>query len=219
MKILLKYLKPYRGLVLLALLLTINQTFSLFDPMIFGKVIDLFANSPHKANDGTVRTEGMYISGIMFYLLCWWAPQWCRIAKAFQDYFSNVIIQKFGAKIFTDGLKYSMRLPYQDFEDQRSGENASVLNKVRADTEKFISNFINVVFGILVSVVFCYHLLYKVALEHYTHLFWRHGYYRVCNQPAQQENQGYSKNIVKETNALAGLQTESLRNIELVKSL
>ena len=77
-----------------------------------------------------------------------------RIAKAFQDYVVNVIIQKFGAKIFTDGLRHSMRLPYQDFEDQRSGETLSILTKVRADTEKFIGYFINVFFAILVSIVF-----------------------------------------------------------------
>ena len=77
-----------------------------------------------------------------------------RLAKAFQDYTVNVVIQKFGAKIFTDGLQHSMRLPYQDFEDQRSGETLSILTKVRADTEKFIGYVTNVLFGIIVSVVF-----------------------------------------------------------------
>ena len=116
MKILLKYLKPYRGLVLLALLLaTINQTFSLFDPMIFGKVIDLFANSPHKANDGTVRTEGMYISASCSTFCCWWHRNGKPYSQSIPGLFSNVIIQKFGAKIFTDGYKHQMRLPYQDF--------------------------------------------------------------------------------------------------------
>jgi ATP-binding cassette subfamily B protein len=47
MKILLQYIKPFRTLVILAFILAgINQTFSLFDPMIFGKLIDEFAKSP-----------------------------------------------------------------------------------------------------------------------------------------------------------------------------
>ena len=79
-----------------------------------------------------------------------------RIAKNFQDYFLNVIIQKFGAKVFTDGLKHAMKLPYQQFEDQRSGETLSVLTKVRADVEKFMINFINILFGVLVGVVFVF---------------------------------------------------------------
>ena len=77
-----------------------------------------------------------------------------RIAKAFQDYFGNVIVQKFGAKIFTDGLQHSMKLPYQEFEDQRSGETLSILTKGKNDTEKFIISFINVLFGMLVGIVF-----------------------------------------------------------------
>ena len=144
MKILLKYLKPYKWLVVLALILaTINQTFSLFDPMIFGKLIDHFANNPKTTDSGAARTESEFLFGILFYLgLLIGTAMVSRIAKAFQDYFTNVIVQKFGAKIFTDGLRHSMRLPYQDFEDQRSGETLSILTKVRTDTEKFISNFI-----------------------------------------------------------------------------
>src|SRR5690606_19681475 len=77
-----------------------------------------------------------------------------RIAKAFQDYTTNVIIQKIGAQLYTDGLKHAMRLPYQDFEDQRSGETLSVLQKVRTDCEKFILSFVNVLFMTLIGIVF-----------------------------------------------------------------
>src|SRR4030095_5021337 len=101
------------------------------------------------------RTESEFIWGVIGFLgILISVAMVSRIAKAFQDYFSNVIIQKFGAKIFTDGLRHSMRLPYQDFEDQRSGETLSILTKVRADTERFIGFFINIFFGIIVSIVF-----------------------------------------------------------------
>ena len=221
MKILLQYLKPYKWMVLFTLLLAgINQTFSLFDPMIFGKAIDLFANDPHKAIDGVPRTENQYISGIMLYLLMLVGTAMVsRIAKAFQDYFSSVIIQKFGAKIFTDGLKHSMRLPYQDFEDQRSGETLSILTKVRSDTEKFISNFINVVFGILISVIFV--SIYSLRL-HWSIIpiyFGGTVVIGLVTNYLSKRIKVIQKNIVKETTMLAGSTTESLRNIELVKSL
>jgi len=108
-----EYLKPYKALVALALLLAaINQTFSLFDPLIFGKLIDHFANHPKTFDDGTARNESEYLYGALVFLgLLVGTAMVSRIAKAFQDYFVNVIIQKFGAKIFTDGLKRSMRLP------------------------------------------------------------------------------------------------------------
>ena len=46
-----------------------------------------------------------------------------------------------------------MKLPYQDFEDQRSGETLSILSKVRIDTEKFIAAFINILFPVVVGII------------------------------------------------------------------
>src|SRR5215211_15234 len=160
MKILLTYLKPYKWLVVLTLFLAaINTGFSLFDPIILGKLVRLagnYLNTPENKRPGTeffTATTPFY--GVLWLLLASiGVAMVSRIAKNFQDYFLNVIIQKFGAKVFTDGLKHAMRLPYQEFEDQRSGETLSVLTKVRADTEKFIGYFINVLFGIIVSVIF-----------------------------------------------------------------
>ena len=165
MKILLQYLKPYKWLVGLALLLAaINQSFSMLDPYFFGKLFDKYLTHPFdigyfdaKKNfiKTATRSTDEFIWGVMGFLgIFIGVAMVSRIAKAFQDYFTNVIVQKFGAKIFTDGLKHSMLLPYQDFEDQRSGETLSILTKVRTDTEKFIGLVINVLFALLVSLVF-----------------------------------------------------------------
>ena len=156
MKILFQYIKPFRGLVFLAFILAgINQTFSLFDPMIFGKLIDQFAKNPFSDTAGLHRTQSDFLWGVSHMLLLLVGTAMVsRIAKAFQDYTVNVIIQKFGAALFTDGLKHSMQLPYQAFEDQRSGETLSILTKARTDCEKFINYVVNVLFGIIVSVIF-----------------------------------------------------------------
>jgi len=132
MKILFQYIKPFRGLVFLAFILAgINQTFSLFDPMIFGKLIDEFAKNPIVDAAGHHRTQSDFLRGVSnMLLLLVGTAMVSRIAKAFQDYTVNVIIQKFGAALFTDGLKHSMQLPYQAFEDQRSGETLSILTKL-----------------------------------------------------------------------------------------
>jgi ATP-binding cassette subfamily B protein len=221
MKILLSYLKPYKWHIILALALAgINQTFSMFDPMIFGKLIDRFASHPKVADDGTFRDESTYVRGLGFMLfLLVGTAMVSRIAKAFQDYTVNVIIQKFGAKIFTDGLKHSMRLPYQEFEDQRSGETLSILTKVRSDTEKFIGYVINVLFGILVSVIFV--SIYATRLHWSIMPIYMGGAFliAVVTNLLSKKIKSIQKNIVKETTSLAGSTTESLRNIELVKSL
>jgi ATP-binding cassette subfamily B protein len=221
MKILIQYIKPFKGLVLLAFLLAaINQTFSLFDPMIFGKLIDEFAKNPFLDPAGNVRSQAMFLKGVgnMLLLLVGTAMV-SRIAKAFQDYIVNVIIQKFGAALFTDGLKHSMQLPYQAFEDQRSGETLSILTKARADCEKFISYVINVVFGIVVSVVFV--SVYATRLHWSIVPIYIGGASMIAyvTNLLSKKIKVIQKNIVKETTSLAGTTTESLRNIELVKSL
>ena len=221
MKILIQYIKPFKGLVFLAFLLaTINQTFSLFDPMIFGKLIDGFAKNPFLDPAGNERTQAMFLKGVgnMLLLLVGTAMV-SRIAKAFQDYTVNVIIQKFGAALFTDGLRHSMQLPYQAFEDQRSGETLSILTKARADCEKFISYVINVVFGIVVSVVFV--SIYATRLHWSIIPIYIGGASMIAyvTNLLSKKIKVIQKNIVKETTSLAGTTTESLRNIELVKSL
>ena len=221
MKILIQYIKPFKGLVFLAFLLAaINQTFSLFDPMIFGKLIDEFAKNPFLDPAGNERTQAMFLKGVgnMLLLLVGTAMV-SRIAKAFQDYIVNVIIQKFGAALFTDGLKHSMQLPYQAFEDLRSGETLSILTKARADCEKFISYVINVVFGIVVSVAFV--SIYATRLHWSIVPIYIGGASMIAyvTNLLSKKIKVIQKNIVKETTSLAGTTTESLRNIELVKSL
>ena len=221
MKILIQYIKPFKGLVFLAFLLAaINQTFSLFDPMIFGKLIDGFAKNPFLDPAGNERTQAMFLKGVgnMLLLLVGTAMV-SRIAKAFQDYTVNVIIQKFGAALFTDGLKHSMQLPYQAFEDQRSGETLSILTKARADCEKFISYVINVVFGIVVSVVFV--SIYATRLHWSIIPIYIGGASMIAyvTNLLSKKIKVIQKTIVKETTSPAGTTTESLRNIELVKSL
>ena len=221
MKILIQYIKPFKGLVFLAFILAgINQTFSLFDPMIFGKLIDGFAKNPFLDPAGNERTQAVFLKGVgnMLLLLVGTAMV-SRIAKAFQDYIVNVIIQKFGAALFTDGLKHFMQLPYQAFEDQRSGETLSILTKARADCEKFISYVINVVFGIVVSVVFV--TIYATRLHWSIIPIYIGGASMIAyvTNLLSKKIKVIQKNIVKETTSLAGTTTESLRNIELVKSL
>jgi len=229
MKILIQYLKPYKWLVLLSFILaTINQVFSLFDPMLVGKIIDLFANHPkHFDTEKTLlRTEHEFIFGnelyhglLYFLLLLVGTAMVSRIAKAFQDYTVNVIIQKFGAGIFTDGLKHSMKLPFQEFEDQRSGETLSILTKVRADTEKFISYFINVFFSIIVSIVFVSIYAFKLHWSIVPVYMGGSILIGITTSLLSKKIKTIQKNIFKETTVLAGSTTESLRNVELVKSL
>ncbi len=229
MKVLLHYLKPYRLLIFISLLLaSVNQVFSLFAPAITGNILDKLVTHPNFFDkEKTIpRNLNEYLygtdiyHGVFYFLgLLVGTAMISRIAKAFQDYVVNVIIQKFGAKIFTDGLKHSMRLPYQEFEDQRSGETLSILTKVREDTVKFINNFVNIFFGILVSIIFV--SVYAIRLHWSIMPVYVVGiiFIAVVTNLLSRRIKTIQKSIVKETTDLAGSTTESLRNIEIVKSL
>ncbi|ATL45962.1 ABC transporter ATP-binding protein [Chitinophaga caeni] len=215
MKILLSYLKHYKWLIFIALLMaTVNQLFSLMDPQIFGKLVDYFNDQHDKVGlHPFLKQIGLFLAILIGVAMV------SRIAKAFQDYFVNVITQKLGASMYTDGLKHSLRLPFQQFEDQRSGETLAVLQKVRLDCEKFITSGINILFTSLVGVV--YVMIYTLRI-HWSLL---PVYFGGCLLLAFLMNilsrkiKVIQSSIVKETTALAGATTESLRNIELVKSL
>lgn len=238
MKILLHYLKPHKWLVVLVLTLAaINIGFSLFDPIIFGKLINLAnAHQVLPAPDkhytwhdylflrlDYINKNGQpdHMYGVIWLLLASiTVAMISRISKNFQDYFLNVVIQKFGAKVFTDGLQHAMKLPYQQFEDQRSGETLSVLTKVRADVEKFMINFINILFGVIVGVVFVFiyaaiFINWRIPVAYLVGIF----VLTFITNKLSKKIKIIQKNIVGQTTALAGSTTESLRNIELVKSL
>ncbi|MDQ1096523.1 MULTISPECIES: ABC transporter ATP-binding protein [Chryseobacterium] len=229
MKTLLKYLKPHQWLLILSLVLaTVNQVFSLFGPAITGKILDQLVTHPNffDKERSLPRTLNEYLygtdlyHGVFYFLgLLIATAMVSRIAKAFQDYVVNVITQKFGASIFTDGLKHSMALPYQEFEDQRSGETLSVLTKVREDGVKFITNFINIFFGILVSIIFV--SIYAIRLHWSIMPVYVVGIFLIAfiTNLLSKRIKNIQKTIVSETTALAGSTTESLRNIEIVKSL
>ncbi|HRB30748.1 MAG: ABC transporter ATP-binding protein [Chitinophagaceae bacterium] len=234
MKILWRYLKPHKWLVLVTLLMAgINTGFSLADPILFGKLVNLAADhfsgvdglsndqffwTFHKITRKDVPYWELGVFVIIIFSIS--VAMISRIAKAFQDYFLNVIIQKFGADVFTDGLKKAMKLPYQDFEDQISGETLSILTKVRSDTERFMISFINVLFGVFVGIVFVF--VYAALFIHWlVPVAYLVGIFMLSfiTGKLSKKIKVIQKNIVNQTTALAGSTTESLRNIELVKSL
>jgi ATP-binding cassette subfamily B protein len=215
MKLLYSYLRQYWGLVALALTLAaINQVFSLLDPLILRYVIDRYATRFQEYTTAEFfRGVGLLLGaavGVAFI---------SRVAKNFQDYYINVITQRLGAQLYSDGIRHSLELPYAVFEDQRSGETLGKLQKVRTDVERLISTSINVLFTSLVGIVFV--MIYALSVHWVIApvYFLTVPILGAISSVLSRRIKEIQKTIVAETTALAGSTTESLRNIELVKSL
>src|ERR1700719_2767775 len=215
MTILYRYLKHYGKLAAAALVLAaINQIFSLLDPLIFRHIIDSYATRYRE------YSSAQFLRGVSVLLAAAVGVAFVsRVAKNFQDYFINVITQRLGARIYSDGIRHSLELPYTLFEDQRSGETLGKLQKVRTDGERFISLAVNMVFTTLIGLVFV--MVYAAQVH------WSVGPAYLLTVPLlgglssllSRKIKTVQMQIVRETTALAGATTESLRNIELVKSL
>src|ERR1700691_276661 len=210
-----RYLRDYWALVAAALVLAaINQVFSLLDPLIFRHVIDSYATRFHE------YTSGQFLRGVSVLLGAAVGVAFVsRVAKNFQDYYVNLITQQVGARIYADGIRHSLELPYADFEDQRSGETLGKLQKVRTDVEKLITIAVNLLFTTVIGVIFV--MIYAATVH------WAIGPAYLLTIPLlgglssilSRKIKEVQKVIVRETTALAGSTTESLRNIELVKRL
>lgn len=215
MKILYQYLKKYWKLAILVIFLaSINQIFSLADPLIFKHIIDDYATKFH------AFSEREFFSGIFYLLLLAVGAAFIsRVAKNFQDYFLNAITQRLGAQIYNDGIRHSLALPYEIFENQRSGETLGILQNVRKSSELFITSFINILFISLVGFIFI--TVYALLI------YWPIAAVFALTIPIigvtsyllTSKLKKIQKEILNETTALSGSTTESLRNIELVKSL
>lgn len=215
MRTLWAYLRPHARLGVLALVLAaISQVLGLIDPIIFGKIIDEYAiNRAGKSDDelvsGVLRLLGL---AILIAVLS-------RLAKAVQEYVTRLMVQKFGTRLFNDGLRQAMRLKFQEFEDLRSGETLSLLQKVRSDSERFINAFINTVFAAIVGMAF---LVWYAVTRHWLLVpVFLIGVLVLGGLTGllSREIKTQQRSIVRETNRSSGFITESLRNIELIKSL
>ncbi|HEU4473039.1 MAG TPA: ABC transporter ATP-binding protein [Flavisolibacter sp.] len=215
MYVLWNYLRPQKWLILISLLLAgTAQLLSLVDPLIFGKIIDDYATNPGG------RSQQELVRGVLGWLgIAILVALLARIARSFQEYFTRLAVQRFGMQIFNDGLKQTLRLSFQEFEEQRSGETLSVLQKLRSDTQQFINAFITILFSSIVGVGFL--VWYSITRNWLLIPVFIIGILVLGSLTGMlsKKIKTTQRSINRETNKMSGVITESLRNIELVKSL
>ncbi|MFA6254291.1 MAG: ABC transporter ATP-binding protein [Candidatus Paceibacterota bacterium] len=209
------YIKEYKVFLFWALALaTVNQVFSLLDPQIARVIVDQYATKPNQ------YSQTQFIQGILFLLfLSVLVALISRIAKNFQDYYVNVITQRVSAKLYEFSVSHSFSLPYVMFEDQRSGELLQKLQKSRLDIQTLIVSFVNTVFlslvGILFVIIYAFTVHWLIGLVYFLLIPILGGF----NLYITRRIRTVQRTIIAQTADLAGSTTETLRNVELVKSL
>lgn len=215
MKLLWQYIKRQKKILFGALVLaTINQTFSLLDPQIFRLIVDRYAAR------ASMIPRHDFIQGVALLLLASMGVALVsRVAKNFQDYYVSIVTQRVGATLYAHSIHHSFSLPYAAFEDQRSGELLLKLQKARTDAQTLITSFVGIIFLSLVSMLFVVGYAFTVH--------WLIGLVYLTLIPLvgtvqfflSRRIKGAQREIVTQTASLAGSTTETLRNVELVKSL
>lgn len=215
MAILGRYLRPHRGLVVLTLVLAgLAQVLTLVDPLIFGRIVDRYVLAP----DG--RSEAELVRGALFWLLvAALVALAARLASALQEYVMRLLVQSVGRAMFDDGLRRTLRLAFQEMEERSSGETMALLTKVRTDTERFVNASVTVLYSSLVGVGF---LVWYGVTRHWLLIpAFGIGVLVLGSLTGllSRRIKTVQRQVVRETTRMSGAITESLRNIELVKSL
>ena len=215
MKILFKYLRPHRLLIFLSLTLAAAaQLLSLLDPVIFGRIIDDYStNRLHLPENELIKAVTYWL---LIALLIAFAAKLC---KAIQEFTTRKVVARFGMSIFNDGLKQTLRLSFQEFEESRSGTTLSVLQKVKTDAERFINAFINILFSSTVGIGFL--IWYSINKNWLLVPVFFIGVVLLGSLTGliSKKVKAIQRSINRQADSQAGVITESLRNIELVKSL
>jgi ATP-binding cassette, subfamily B, bacterial len=215
MDLLYSYLKRYQKLLWITLAFaTVNTMFSLVDPQVFRLIVDNYVSLI-----GTI-SRADFLRGVGLLLGVSVAANFIsRVAKNFQQYYENVVTQRVGTDLYSHSVAHSFSLPYAIFEDQRSGELLQKLQKARLDVQQLIVNFVDIVFvalvGIVLVIAYAFYVNWIIGLLYFlvipilgTVLFFIGRKIKLIQ-----------KTIVVESANLAGSTTETLRNVELVKSL
>jgi len=215
MKILVKYLLPHKWLIILSLVLAATaQLLSLLDPVIFGKIIDDYSTNKYGLSQRALVSQVIY-----WLLIALGIGLLSRMCKSVQEFLTRRAVASFGMNIFNDGLKQTLRLTFQEFEENRSGATLSVLQKVKTDAERFINAFINILFSSLVGIAFL--LWYSINKNWLLVPVFFIGVLVLGSLTGlvSKKIKFIQRSINRQADNQAGIITESLRNIELVKSL
>ncbi len=156
-----QFVRPDRRTVILILvLLVINNGFSLVEPYLFKIVIDKYLI--HIGDVVRFPTPNSFVHGLLQLLAIWIGVAFVsRVAKNFQDYFTTMLSDRAGIRVFNHGFKHILDLSMDYHESKKTGEVMRKLTKAREDitklikimSDKILQNSSTIVFVIVFSYI------------------------------------------------------------------
>ncbi|MFT4310656.1 MAG: ABC transporter ATP-binding protein [Candidatus Woesearchaeota archaeon] len=213
------YFFPYvwrqkKTLFLALLLATISQIFTLLDPQIFRLILDNYVMQVD------TMPSDVFVRGVFLLLLAYVGVALVsRSAKTFQEYYVSKMTQTIGTQLYAQSVQHTFTLPFSIYEDKKSGELLQKLQKAKLDSQQLLDSFINIIFMSLVGIFFV------IAYAFYVH--WLVGVAYLITVPVvgitiyiiSKKIKQAQKHIVSKLSDLAGSTTETLRNVQTVRSL
>jgi ATP-binding cassette, subfamily B, bacterial len=214
MDILVRYLREHWRLAAGALFFAIiNQIASMADPFIFRRIIDGYVVPRHQAQHEFALGVGLWLLALAGATTIAWAAKTMQLARTGQ------ISQRVASEMYSDGVRHTLEMPYSEFEHSRSGETIEQLQKLRWKVDRLIGTAINVLFVSLVGVIF--------VLSYAAFVDWAIAVYLafvavsmiLLSVALSGELREVHDDVHREGTALAGTATETVRNIEFIKSV
>jgi ATP-binding cassette subfamily B protein len=210
-----KYLSKHKKILSLSLLFAaINQIFSLLNPQVFRIIIDTYASNFQE------YAQNEFIIGVGLLLLLYIGVALIsRMAKAFQDYYVNVVSERVGTGMYNSSVGHVFALPFRVFEDEQSGSILQKLQKARDNAKKLITDAINIGFfsliGMAFVIIYAYSVHWWIGTVFALSIPLVGGIIYVTGKSIKEAQQI----IVARSADLAASTTETLQNVGLVKSL
>lgn len=215
MKLLLQHLKEQRRTLAAALALAgISQTFSLLDPQIFRILIDQYAMRAGNLAWDEFIYPVLGLTGIAIAVAFL-----ARITRNFYEYYLGMTTNRVGMSLFMRGIAHALSLPYVCFEERQSGAVLHTLEKARVHAQLLVSAGVTTGFVLMVGILFV------LGYAFFVHLAIGIAY--ACSVPVVGmvtylvggRIRATQREIMAESNMLAGAATETIRNAELIKSM
>jgi len=214
MRLLLRHSLPHwRALAGTFALATFHHLLILADPQILRMIIDRYVMRVNEL------PRDVFIRGVLWLVAASVAIlMLARLARTLQEYRINLIARRIGAQLYATSVAHSLLLPFRIYEDRRSGALLHTMQRARHDAEQSITSAVRLYLGALAMTVIAAYAFYvhpllgtlQVALIATLAIF-----LLLMSRPIHRHQQRIAAELVSE----AGATTETMRNVELVKSL